>query len=316
MAKPFRFGVQMGTLPAESWKEQARRIEELGFSTLFVPDHFSTQWDPIAALAAVAAATERLNVGSLVFDVDYRHPVIHAKAAATIQLLSGGRHEFGIGAGWMETDYVEAGMPYDRIGVRIERLEEALQIIRAMWTQERTSFEGEHYRIAEIAQAAELPPASEPKLLIGGGGKRILTLAGRHADIAGISATMREGKVTPETARDLAPARVRQKVEWVRAGAQRAGRDPDAIELNCQAFMVALTDDPSGIREALSKSTGMSAEDIADCPLFLTGSGSEIREQLEKRREETGISYIAIQGTDLSVVEAFAEQVVAPLAGR
>jgi probable F420-dependent oxidoreductase len=309
MTKPFRFGLQAGTLPAESWRERVQRIEQLGYSTLFVPDHFSTQWDPIAALAAAAAATERLNVGSLVYDVDYRHPVVYAKASATIQLLSGGRHEFGLGAGWMETDYVEAGMPYDRIGVRIERLEEALQIIRAMWTQERTSFEGKHYQIKEIAQAAELP-------LIGGGGRRMLGLAGRCADIVGITAALPEGRVTADTAKDLAPARVREKVEWIRAGIESAGRDPESVELSCLAFMVSLIDDPSGIREMLSNSTGMSLDEIVDCPLFLTGPGSEIQDRLQKLREQTGISYVVIQGTDMEVVEPFAEQVVAPLAGH
>ena len=140
MSHPFRFGVQVATLPAEGWIERARRIEALGYSTLFVPDHFGSQWEPVATLAAVAAVTTRLRVGSLVYDVDYRHPVVLAKAAATTHLLSGGRHEFGIGAGWMETDYVEAGIAYDRPGVRIARLEEALQIVRGMWTQEKTSF--------------------------------------------------------------------------------------------------------------------------------------------------------------------------------
>ena len=108
--KPFRFGVQAAQLPTESWQDAARHIESLGFSTLFIPDHFSTQWDPMTALPAIAAATTTLNVGSLVYDIDYRHPVIYAKAAATLHQMSGGRFEFGIGAGWMETDYVEAGM--------------------------------------------------------------------------------------------------------------------------------------------------------------------------------------------------------------
>jgi alkanesulfonate monooxygenase SsuD/methylene tetrahydromethanopterin reductase-like flavin-dependent oxidoreductase (luciferase family) len=164
MPHPFRFGVQLASLPAHDWAERLRRIEALGYSSVFWPDHFGSQWDPTTALAAAAVATERLHVGTLVYDVDYRHPVIHAKAAATLHLLSGGRHEFGIGAGWMESDYREAGMPYDPPGVRISRLDEALQIIRGMWTQEKTSFEGEHYRIREIARAAELPEGACPKM--------------------------------------------------------------------------------------------------------------------------------------------------------
>ena len=116
MPKPFRFAVQISTLPADGWIERVRAYERLGYSTVFCPDHFGPQWDPTALLAAAAAVTTRLRVGSLVYDVDYRHPVIHAKGAATIQLLSGGRHEFGIGAGWMQTDYDEAGMTYDSPG--------------------------------------------------------------------------------------------------------------------------------------------------------------------------------------------------------
>ncbi len=315
MPHPFRFGVQVGKLDPDRWKEQARGIEAMGYDTLFLPDHFGTQWDPTTTLAGVAAATERLKVGALVYDVDYRHPVVFAKAAATLHLMSGGRHEFGLGAGWMETDYVEAGMDYDPPGVRISRLDEALQIITSMWENERTSFEGEHYTTKEIAQAAELGDRGRPKILIGGGGPRLLRLAGRHADIVGINPKMIEGKVTAETPADSAPERVREKVRWVREGAEQAGRDPDQIEFNSLTFVTAISDDPSGIRGALSKSTGMTPEQVADCPLFLTGPASEIRDRLQRQREETGINYIVIQGGDDALLETFAKEIVQPLAG-
>lgn len=316
MTHPFRFGVQLSSLGRGDWRQQVRQIESLGYDTVFWPDHFGKQWEPVAALAAVAAATERLRVGSLVFDVDYRHPVVLAKAAATIQALSGGRHEFGIGAGWMETDYREAGIPYDAPGVRIERLAEALEIIRSMWTQEKTSFEGRHYQVRDVALAAELGPGAPPRLLVGGGGPRMLRLAGRTADIVGINPTMHEGRITPKTAADLAPERVREKVAWVREGAEAAGRDPARIELNSLVFVNAIVDDPAPLREQLAKSTGMSVEEVADCPIFLTGPASEIRERLEKRREQTGLSYIVIQGRDPAALEAFSEGIVKPLAGR
>lgn len=312
--KPFRFGVQCAHLPVERWKQAAQRIERLGYSTLFLPDHFSPQWDPMTALPAISAATERLNVGSLVYDIDYRHPVIYAKAAATLHLLSGGRFEFGIGAGWMRTDYEEAGMPYDRAGVRISRLEEALEIIQSMWRNERTSFEGEHYQIREIARAAEMPDGEAPKILIGGGGKRLLSLAGRVADIVGINPAIPEGRVTADTPADSSPERTREKVEWVREAARGAGRDPDAIELNSLTFVTAITDDPKPLREGLAKQTGMTVEQVADCPLFLTGSASELRDRLERRREETGISYTVIQAGDEALLERFAEHIVEPLA--
>ncbi|MEE8580479.1 MAG: TIGR03621 family F420-dependent LLM class oxidoreductase [Myxococcota bacterium] len=313
MPRPFRFGVQLSSLPAEGWVERVRRIEALDYSTLFWPDHFGSQWDPIAALAAVAAVTERLHVGSLVFDVDYRHPVIYAKASATLHLLSGGRHEFGLGAGWMESDYRQAGLDYDRPGVRIARLDEALQIIRAMWTQETSSFEGQHYQIKDVPRAAELPAGAAPKILIGGGGRRLLGVAGRHADIVGINPTMHEGRVTSRTAADLVPEKVREKVEWVREAARAAGRNPDQIELNSLVFVVAITDDPKPLRESLAKSSGMSVEEVADCPLFLTGSAAEIQDRLCQRREQTGISYVVIQGAQPELLEEFAAGVAAPL---
>jgi alkanesulfonate monooxygenase SsuD/methylene tetrahydromethanopterin reductase-like flavin-dependent oxidoreductase (luciferase family) len=206
-------------------------------------------------------------------------------------------------------------MPYDRAGVRIGRLEEALQIITSMWKNERTSFEGEHYTIREIAQAAGLAEGERPRILIGGGGKRLLSLAGRYADIVGINPSMPEGKVTAATPADLAPERVREKVGWARAAAEAAGRNPDDIEFNSLTFVVAITDDPMPIREAIGKGSGMTAEEVADCPLFLTGSASEIRDRLEKRREATGISYVVIQGGDDALLENFAKEIVAPLVG-
>ncbi len=316
MSRPFRFGVQLSTLPAEGWAERLRTIEALGYSTVFVPDHFGPQWEPATTLAAAAAVTERLNVGSLVYDVDYRHPVILAKAAATTHVLSGGRHEFGLGAGWMESDYVEAGMTYDRPGIRISRLEEALQIVRSMWANEKTSFEGEHYTIREIARAVDLPEGDAPRVLVGGGGKRVLSIAGRYADIVGINPSLVEGRITAQTAADLAPDKVKEKVGWVRAAAEKAGRDPEAIELNSLSFVVAIADDVSGLRQGLAGSSGMTPEEVADCPIFLTGSAAELRDRLEARREQTGISYVVIPGKDLAVLEQFAEAVVEPLAGK
>jgi probable F420-dependent oxidoreductase len=313
MPHPFRFGVQIHELPTDTWQTDVQHIESMSYDSIFLPDHFGTQWDPTTALAGIAAVTDRLNVGSLVYDVDYRHPVVFAKAAATLQVMSGGRHIFGIGAGWMETDYVEAGMPYDRPGIRITRLEEALEIIKSMWDNERTTFEGEHYSTKEIAQAARLQGHDRPPILIGGGGPRLLELAGRHADIVGINPKLVEGKVTAETPADSSPERTLEKIRWVREGAEKAGRDPNQIEFNALTFVTAISDDVSGLRGALASSSGMTVEQVADCPLFLTGSAQEIRERLEKRREETGISFVVIQGGDRAVLENFAKEIVQPL---
>ena len=315
MPRPFRFGVQIHSLPADTWQDDVRQLEAMGYDSVFVPDHFGDQWDPTTALAAMAGATEKLNVGSLVYDVDYRHPVVFAKAAATLQVMSGGRHIFGIGAGWMETDYVEAGMQYDRPGIRIARLEEALQIITSMWENEKTTFAGEHYSTNEIARATDLQGQPRPPILIGGGGPRVLRLAGRYADIVGINPKLVEGKVTKDTPADSTAERILEKIGWVREGAIAAGRNPDDIEFNSLSFVTAIADDVTGLRAGIAANSGMTVEQVADCPLFLTGSAAEIRERLEKRREETGINYLVIQGGDKAVLENFAKEIVGPLTG-
>lgn len=313
--QPFRFGVQCAHLPAD-WVTYVRRIEELGFSSFLVPDHFGDQIDPVASLPAVAAVTTQLRVGALVYDVDYRHPVVYAKAAATTQLLSCGRYEFGIGAGWMQSDYDQAGMTYDRPGVRVDRMAEALHIVRSMWTEPTTTFTGEHYRVDGIARAVDLGELSPPKITIGGGGRRVLSLAGAHADIVGINPSLHEGRVTMQTALDLVPENVRTKVGWVRDAAVAAGRDPDALEYQSLVFVTAVTDDATPVRAGIATATGMTDDQVRGCPLFLIGSASELCESLAERRAATGINYVVIQDTaGLAGLEAFAEAVVAPLAG-
>jgi probable F420-dependent oxidoreductase len=309
--RPFRFGVQLSTLPAKDWAERARQIEGWGYASILWPDHFFfPEWDPMVALTAVAAVTERVRVGTLVYGVDYRHPVVLARASATVHALSGGRLEFGLGAGWTETDYAEAGLRYDPPAVRIERLEEALTIVKSLWSSERTTFAGKHYRVTGAQRAVELE--SLPRILIGGGGRKVLAVAGRHADIVGVNPKIPEGKVTPAAVRDSTLERTREKIRWVRAAAAAAGRD-GAFELNALVFAVAITDDPKPLREQLGRGPGLSAEEVKGCPLFLTGPASEIRDTLQRRREELGFSYVVVQGRDFAMLERFAAEVVAPL---
>ena len=316
-AHPFRFGVQLSNLPAANWREQVRSIESLGYATLFVPDHFSPSlWDPTTMLGGVAAVTETLKVGTLVYGIDYRHPVIYARQAATLQLMSNGRHEFGLGAGWMVEDYEWAGLEYERPSVRIKRLDEALTIIRSMWSNETTTFSGEHYQVTDVPLKLELDSATPPQILIGGGGRKLLTVAGKHADIVGINPMLPEGRITPEAALDLAPERMAEKIGWLRAAAEDAGRDFSDIELNGLVFMAAVTDDPKPAYEMIAGNFGLSLEQIVDSPLLLVGSPAELVDKLEQRREQTGVSYLVIQGDDMAQLELFAEHVVAPLTGR
>ncbi|HKU40328.1 MAG TPA: TIGR03621 family F420-dependent LLM class oxidoreductase [Polyangiales bacterium] len=316
MPRPFRFGIQAFNLPPARWSDELREIEALGYSSVYFPDHFGPQWDPLTGAMAAAAVTERLRVGTLVCDVDYRHPVVLAKSAATIQLASAGRLELGIGAGWMQSDYDQAGIAYDSHGTRIERLEEALQILRGMWHDAETSFSGRHYRITKIGKAIEPLPERPPAILIGGGRPKILGVAGRYADTVGINPSLHEGRVTRDTARDLTHEAVQRKVGWVREAAEAAGRSFDAIELSTLTFVVAVTDDPKPLRDMIAQNTGLSSDEIIGCPLFLTGSASEIRDTLQRRREQTGISHVVIQHRDLATTRQFAESIVRELAGK
>ena len=161
-----------------------------------------------------------------------------------------------------------------------------------------------------------LPRPTPPRILIGGGGPKVLAVAGRHADIVGVNPKVAEGRVTAAAMQDATAERTREKVRWVREAAAAARRDPDALEWNALVFVAAVSDDPKPLREALAKNGGMTVEQVAACPLYLTGSAREIRDTLEQRREEFGISYVVIQGHDQKALATFAEQIVAPLAGK
>jgi probable F420-dependent oxidoreductase len=188
MTRPFRFGVQAAAArDATEWAEYARRAEGLGYSTLFMPDHYvGTDFAPIVGLSFAAAATTTLRVGMLVLGNDYKHPATVAKEAATLDVLSGGRLEFGLGAGWQTSDYTALGLPYDPPGVRIDRLTEALEIVQRAWADGPFDFAGEHYdhRVRRGAQATPAAAASDRD---GGGGPKMLRLAGQVADIVGIN---------------------------------------------------------------------------------------------------------------------------------
>src|SRR5882762_3911030 len=232
--RPFRFAVQEHRAPSASdWKEKARRVEGLGYSTLYLPDHFGDQMGPIAALMAAADATTSLRVGSLVFDNDYRHPVVMAKEAATLDLLSDGRFDLGLGAGWMASDYEQAGIQFDPPGRRISRLEEAIQIIKGMLAGAPFSFTGKHYEVKDI-EGSPLPvQRPHPPIVLGGGAPRMLRLAAREADIVNVNFDLREGHVNRDLVRTGLAAATDQKLAWIR----EAARDRiDSIELSVTIF--------------------------------------------------------------------------------
>lgn len=308
--RPFRFGVQVADAESdEHWREKARRIEALGYSTLYMPDHFvGTRLAPIPALAMAAAVTDTLRIGSLVFDNDFKHPAILAKEAATIDLLSDGRLELGIGAGWMESDYTALGLPYDRPGVRIERLAEAVEVVKGCFGPEPFSFEGKHYTVRDYDGLPKPVQQPGPPLLIGGGGPKVLALAGREADVVGINPNLRAGAVTTDTALSSLAAETRKKIEWVR---EAAGDRFDDIELQIRYFVCIVTDDRKGVAEAMAPGFGVSPEEVLEAGVSLVGTLEEMEEQLLRRREEWGVSNVVV---DDEMFDALAP-LVARLAG-
>jgi probable F420-dependent oxidoreductase len=309
-ARRFRFGVQTsGAGSRREWQEKARKIEALGYSSLYMPDHFlDTVHAPMVGIAAAAEATESLRVGTLVLGNDYKHPAVVAKEFASLDVLSGGRVETGIGAGWQRSDYEALGLPYDSHGTRIERLEEALAILKGAWGPDPFSLAGEHYTIADYDGIPKPVQRPHPPILVGGGGPRLLRLAGREADIVGINPNLRAGQISTDAAQDTVASMTKQKIEWVREG---AGDRFDDLELQIRYFLCTITDDRRALADAIAPGFGLDPDEALESGVALVGTVHECCDILERRREEWGVSY-AVLGEDQ--FEAFAP-VVARLAG-
>jgi probable F420-dependent oxidoreductase len=312
MAHPrkFRFGVQAHqAATGEEWASLARKVEDLGYSTLFVPDHFGEQLAPVPALMAAADATTDLRVGALVFDNDYKHPVVLAKEAATLDLLSGGRFELGLGAGWMTTDYEQSGIPLDPPAVRVDRMIEGMAVIKGMFADDPFSYQGEHYTIDGLNGLPKPLTRPGPPILIGGGGKRVLSFAAREADIVGINPNMRSGAVGPDAAADAVASSVDRKVAWVR---EAAGDRFDDLELNTLTFLTIVTDDRMGMAEKLAPVFSIEPAEVPELPHAFLGTVDEICDDLERRRERWGLSYFVVQDEGMDAMAP----VVARMAGR
>ncbi len=308
--RPFRFGVQASTAENRpQWTDLAKRVEANGYSVLTMPDHFDGQLAPVPALMAAADVTTGLRVGALVWDNDYKHPVVLAKELATMDVLSDGRLEIGLGAGWMKTDYEAAGMPYDRAGVRIDRFVEGLHVIKGLMAEGPFSFSGTHYTISALNGTPKPVQGPCPPILIGGGGNRVLSIAAREADIIGINGTMHAGVVGPDAIATMTAEAVDDKVSIVHAAAGDRLAD---IELNVRVFMVNVTNDRSGTLAFIAKAIGVETSMVEQTPFALVGPPAKIVEDLLERRERWGFSYIIVGADD---IESFAP-VVAELAGR
>jgi probable F420-dependent oxidoreductase len=302
---PFRFGVvNDDTVSPEGWVEHVRDVEARGFATFLIRDHilpdfFGPQLAPLVALATAAAVTERLHVGTLVFSNDFRHPVFLAKEAATLDALSGGRFELGIGAGWLRSEYEAAGLQLDGAGARIERLDESLQILRGLLRGETVCHCGTHYTVSGIENYPAPVRQGGPPLLIGGGKPKMLRLAGRHADIVSVLTTSVASGVVEDSPAERTPAEVERKLGWIREG---AGDRYPQIELNLIPTLVVTTDRRRAAEELVERRgwEGVTACDLLEMPSFLIGTYDEIADVLRERRERYGFSYYVFSDAQLN----------------
>lgn len=241
--------------------------------------------------------------------MDYRHPVMLAKEAATLDLLSEGRLDFGIGAGWLKAEYEAVGMQFDRPGVRITRLKEVITLIKQLWSGEPVDHHGEFFEASGFSGAPALPEGHGLKVMIGGGGKRVLSLAAREADIVSFNFDNGSGVLGREGVNSGTPERTQEKIEWVR---DAAGDRFDDLVLEIGAYFTYVMDDPKPMAEGMGSIFGLTPEEMMAHPHALMGGVDAIVDELQRRRELYGLSYFTVGDDQL---EAFAP-VVAKLAGK
>ena len=314
---PFRFGIIAETFQdRRQWFELARRAEALGYDTLLVrdhlaPDYFGPQFAPMVALASLAAVTTELRFGNFVIDNDFRHPTILAKEATTLDVLTDGRYELGIGAGWLRNEYDQAGLTFDPNGVRVDRLEESLQILKSCFSQETVSFAGEHYRLCDHHHFPEPAQPGGPPIMIGAGKPRMLRLAGRYADIVSLLTVQVSSGRLVEDVEGRRTAAIQVQIARIADGAgERFGR----VELS-MGPLIEIAEKPVESAQRLIEANGWRGatfDDVGDMPGIFIGSVDEICDQMIQRREELGISYFIIPDRQLDDVAP----IVARLRGR
>ena len=321
MARAFRFGMQsFNAESGEDWAAQARQAEALGYSTFHLADHIlgagpamEKANHPVQNLAAIpamayaAAVTSTINIGCRVFCIDYHNPVVLIKSAMTIDKLSNGRLEFGLGAGWITEEYAALGIHMDPPAVRIDRLADVLEGVKAFRGDGMADVHNNSINWQDFE--GDPKPVGRAPIMIGGGSPRILRLAGREADFVSLNLNNRSGMIGPDGVRMSSEAQTQKKIRWVKEG---AGERFDDLEIEIGAYFTFVMDDPGAMLGQFAAMFGLSEEEMSRHPHALFGSVDAICDELERRRELHGISYITVGQANM---QAFAP-VVERLAGK
>lgn len=303
MTRPFRFITPLPVLepPIRTWADRLRRIEDLGFSAVSVSDHVMGGWsmEPLTALAAAAGLTSRLRLMTLVVNSDLRHPALLHKSAATVDRASEGRLELGLGAGWLADEYDALGIPFDPPADRVARLAETVEVLKRLFAGERVVFRGQHHVIDGLDGAPPPVQRPHPPILLAGGGRSILELAGTHADIAGIAPVLRADRPPDVRLDELRAERVEQKLGWLRDAAARTGREADSVELQLNPVVAVLDNQPArteGWIRDLEEVILASPELVTTSPYVLAGSADAWCDRLLEIRARFGFSCIRLPG--------------------
>ncbi|MBO0692998.1 MAG: TIGR03621 family F420-dependent LLM class oxidoreductase, partial [Acidimicrobiaceae bacterium] len=292
--RPFRFGTgcYLASRSRAEYIDSVRRIEEMGYSILLCPDHFADWLGPLTSLMMAAEASSTLRIGTFVLANDFRHPAVLAKEAATLDLLSGGRLELGLGTGYSGPDYTRTGVRMETAGIRVSRFMESVQVIKGLFSDGPVDFSGTYYTVQGLEGTPKPVQRPHPPLLIAGGSRRILSFAGREADIVGLIPRTRGGGIEFSEGQAASTA---QQVEWVREGAGDRFAD---LELNTMVFNVVVTDHPRRAAEEIAVTVGVSPDLVLESIHFRVGTVDQMVDEIQMWRERFGISYIAVQEED------------------
>lgn len=309
MLRPFRFSTQTGGAPtSEEWYARAKRIEALGYDTLAMPDHMvGGAWAAMPALAALAPVTTKLRLGTLVMDNDFRNPVVFAREVAVLDVVSGGRFELGMGAGWLDRDYAGTGIPMDRGRVRVERLAEAIRLMKRLFVEEQVDLAGRYYRVQKAECRPKTVQQPHPPILIAGGGTQLLTLAAQEADIVAIVAA----GITGSGTLPVEAVRLETMADQAALVRRVAGSRADEIELSMFLDCV-ITDDREKTISAMAEAAKVRPELLAESAYRGIGTIEEITAHIRTVRDAVGVTYVCLRGPDVEKLGP----VVAALSGR
>ena len=309
--RPFRFSLQEARADSRrQWVDLVKRVDDAGFDMLVTADHLHECLAPLIPLVTAAEVSDRLRLGVMVLNNDFLHPALLAREVATLDLLSDGRAELGIGAGHAKPEYDAAGLPFDAASTRVDRLEEAVQLLVRLLAGESVTHSGTHYDLAE-ARCSPLPVQRPLPMLVGGTGRRVHRIAARHADAVGFT-----GLQIHADGRGAEPARfgsrfVDEDVEALRTAA--GARLPD-LELQVLVQMVVVTDDPVGAADEIRRQhfASLDVDHVLDTPYLMVGTVDGLVEKLLRQRARWGFCHYTVRKEALGHLDP----VIAELAGR